>query len=170
MIWPTTPTGSRRIIEVEPRTYSAAAWPSGVRAAPAMNRRQSDAPATSSTAAARGLPTFSDSSSPSSSACSSSASASLFRTSHRSAGVVSPQSPKKARSAASTALSMSSAVEFGTAAITSPVAGLTTSMVSPEVESAALPLMWFENRFSATLMSRLPVADGLDRTPGQSAR
>ncbi len=141
MIWPTTPIGSRRIIEVEPRTYSAAAWPSGVRATPAMKRRQSVAPATSSTAAPRGLPTFSDSSSPSSPACSSSASASVFRTSHRSAAVVSPQSPKKAFSAASTALSTSSAVELGTAAMTSPVAGLTTSMVSPEIDSPALPPM-----------------------------
>src|SRR5262249_39195075 len=87
-----------------------------------------------------GFPTFSDSSCASSSACSSITSASLCRSSDRSFGVFSSHSGSTAF-AASTARSTSSAPQLGTSAITSPVAGAITSMVSPDAAPAQSPPM-----------------------------
>ena len=58
----------------------------------------------------------------------------------RSFGVLSCQSAH-AFSAASTARPTSSALELGTSAIASPVAGFRTSMVSPEDDSTHSPPM-----------------------------
>ncbi len=87
-----------------------------------------------------GLPTFRDSSCASSSALSSSTSASLCRSSERSFGVASIQ-VENAFEADSTARSTSSAPQLGTSAITSPVAGLITSIVLPEAASTNSPPM-----------------------------
>jgi hypothetical protein len=84
------------------------------------------------------LPTFRDSISASSSAFSSITSASLCSSSERSFGVVSSHFGSAAF-AASTARSTSSASQRGTSAITSPVAGLITSIVSPERASIQPP-------------------------------
>ena len=92
----------------------------------------------SSTATHHGLPTLRDSSRASSSAFSSITSASASRSSMRSFGVLSCHSTQ-AFFAAPTARSTSSAVPRGTSAITSPVAGLRTSIVSPEVDSTHSP-------------------------------
>src|SRR5213595_3895639 len=60
-IAPTTPSGSRRTMLVNPCMYSPAALPSRMRAAPAKKRMQSTIGGISSDlVAARGLPTFSD--------------------------------------------------------------------------------------------------------------
>ena len=106
----------------------------------------------SSTATHHGLPTFSDSSRASSSAFSSMTSASLRRSSIRSFGVF-PCHSSQAFFAASTARSTSSAVPRGTSAITSPVAGFRTSIVSPEVESTNSPPMNCFCWVTATLTS-----------------
>src|SRR5688500_17147088 len=126
------------MIDVYPSTYSPAALPSSVRAAPAKKRRLSAENGISSAAIAIGLPTFRDSSRASSSACSSSTSASLSRSSIRSLGVFSRHSAKALR-AASTARSTSSALDLGTSAIASPVDGLSTSIVSPDAASTHSP-------------------------------
>ncbi len=118
--------------------YSPADWPSRCRAAPAKKRRLSAENGISSRDAISGLPTFSDSSCASSSACSSITSASLCRSSERSFGVESSHSGS-AFLAASTARSTSSALQLGTSAIVSPVAGLITSIVSPEAASTHSP-------------------------------
>src|SRR3954454_12597002 len=118
--------------------YSPADLPSSMRAAPAKKRRLSAENGISSRDAINGLPTLTDSSCASSSAFSSMTSASLCRSSDRSFGVFSSQSGR-ALFAASTALSTSSALQRGTSAITSPVAGAMTSMVSPETLSTNSP-------------------------------
>src|SRR4051794_17309901 len=118
--------------------YSPADFPSSVRAAPAKKRRLSAENGISSREAISGLPTLTDSSCESSSALSSMTSASLCRSSDRSLGVFSSQSGR-ALFAASTARSTSSALHRGTSAITSPVAGAMTSMVSPETLSTNSP-------------------------------
>src|SRR6266508_376121 len=122
--------------------YSPEALPSSSRAAPAKKRMLSEETGISSRAAGSGLPTFCDSSSASSSACSSSRSASLSSASARSPGVVSSHSGS-AFFAACTARSTSSAPARGTSAITSPVAGLSTSMVSPPAASTHSPPIQF---------------------------
>src|SRR5919201_3107198 len=118
--------------------YSPAERPSRTRAAPAKKRRLSEQTGISSFAYASGLPTFRDSSSASSSACSSIASASFSNDSARSAGVVSSHWGS-ARFAAWTARSTSAAEARGTSAIVSPVAGLSTSIVSPPAASTHSP-------------------------------
>ena len=136
----TTPTGSRRMNEVWPARYSVAARPSGTRAAPAKNRNRSTQVRISSIAAPTGLPAFWLSSRPISSAAASSESAILSRIRLRSCGVVFFQ-VAYACSAALTARSTSSAALPGTLAITWPVAGFSTSMVSPEAASTKEPPM-----------------------------
>ena len=111
---------------VKPRMYSPAARPSSRRAAPAKNLRLSAQTGSSSERKrARGLPTLRDSMSASSSGWASNASASLSSISLRSRGVVSAHSGC-AFLAIATAWSTSAWVPFGTSAMTSPVAGLTT--------------------------------------------
>src|SRR5919204_6726247 len=143
---PTMPIGSRRIQDVYPRMYSPVDLPSSTRAAPAKKRRLSTHTGISSFAYESGLPTFRDSSSASSSACSSIRSASFSSSSARSAGVESSHAGSAAFAAA-TARSTSSAPQRGTSAITSSVAGLMTSIVSPEAASTHSPPMntcWVE--------------------------
>src|SRR5690348_2565165 len=120
--------------------YSPDDLPSSCRAAPAKKRRLSAENGISSREAMSGLPTFSDSSCASSSAFSSSTPASACRSSERSFGVFSSQSGSTAF-ASWTARSTSSAEHFGTSAITSPVAGAITSIVSPLTLSAHSPPM-----------------------------
>src|SRR5437899_747800 len=120
--------------------YSPPDLPSRLRAAPAKRRRLSAENGISSRDAISGLPTFTDSSCASSSAFSSSTSASLWSSSERSFGVLSSHSGD-ACFAASTARSTSSAPQRGTSAITSPVAGLITSIVSPDALSDHSPPM-----------------------------
>ena len=116
-----------------------------LRAAPAKKRRLSTiAPISSSLTACSGLPALRASSSASSSPRSSSASASLRSASERSPGVVFAQ-PSNAPRAALTARSTSSVVESGAWAITSPVAGLTTSIVRPSADAAESPSMKLPN-------------------------
>src|SRR5689334_4832145 len=136
--------------------YSPADLPSSWRAAPAKKRRLSAENGISSREAISGLPTFSDSSCASSSTCSSRTSASLCRSSERSFGVLSSQSGSAAFAAA-IARSTSSDEQFGTSAITSPVAGAITSIVSPDALSAHPPPMkaWYD--VVVALMSSLPL-------------
>jgi len=122
-----TPTGSRRIIEVNPDMYSPAERPSSIRAAPAKNRIWSTIGGISSDAVrASGLPVFSDSAFTSSSARASMASAIRSRARLRSAGVVSRQ-PPKAAAADATAASTSVGLDTGAVAKTWPVLGSTSS-------------------------------------------
>ena len=114
--------------------------PSRFRAAPAKKRRLSAITAGSSFATHHGFPTFCDSSRASSSAFSSITSARPSRSSIRSLGVL-PRHSLQAFLAASTARSTSSALELGTSAITSPDAGLRTSIVSPLDDSTKSPPM-----------------------------
>ena len=127
-------------MEVCSRMYSPVERPSSRRAAPAKKRRLSAISLGSSRAAAIGLPTFLDSICAISSAFSSITSASLSSISPRSRGVESSHSGR-ASFAAWTARSASSAVLAGTSAIVSPVAGLSTSIVSPPAESTHSPPM-----------------------------
>src|SRR6266550_3639913 len=136
----TMPSGSRLIIDVYPWMYSPAERPSRLRAAPAKKRRLSAENGISSREAISGFPTFCDSSWASSSACSSITSASECSSSERSFGVLSSHSGSTCFAAA-TARSTSSAPHRGTSAITSPVAGLTTSIVSPDALSTQSPAM-----------------------------
>src|ERR671939_2111404 len=137
--------------------YSPAALPSSTRAAPAKKRMLSEHTGISSRAYEGGLPTFVDSSFASSSAFSSIRSASFSSSSCRSAGVVSSHSGS-AFLAASTARPTSSAVELGTSAIVSPVAGLRTSIVPPSSESTHSPPTKFLWCDTVTLISLLPFA------------
>jgi hypothetical protein len=131
------------MIEVRPDTYSAEAWPSGTRPAPAKKRSVSlTAGISSSKKALRGLPASAASRSEISSACSSSRSASFSNAVARSAGVVVDQ-PGKAPLAAATARFTSSSVDSGISAITSPFAGFVTSSVAPSTGSTNSPLMKF---------------------------
>src|SRR5919204_453127 len=122
--------------------YSPADLPSSTRAAPAKKRMLSEQTGISSFAYDKGLPTLRDSSSASSSACVSIASASFKSISARSPGVVSSHSGS-AFFAARTARSTSSADARGTSAIVSPVAGLSTSIVSPPAASTHSPPIRF---------------------------
>ena len=124
--------------------YSPADFPSRLRAAPAKKRRLSAQKGISSRDAMSGLPTLSDSSWASSSTLSSRTSASLCRSSERSFGVTSSQVSSVVLAAA-TARSTSPAPHLGTPAITWPVAGLITSIVSPEAASLHSPPMkhWY---------------------------
>jgi hypothetical protein len=143
VIWPTTPTGSRRMIEVRFSTNSAEALPSMTRPAPAKKRRLSTMNGISSSKKAlRGLPASAASRSDSSCACSSSRSASSLRAAARSPGVVRAH-PSKAPFAAATARFTSSSPESGISAITSPLAGFTTSSVAPSAASTSSPSMKF---------------------------
>src|SRR5919204_4078062 len=135
--------------------YSPADLPSSTRAAPAKKRRLSEHTGISSFAYESGLPTLRDSSSANSSACSSIAFASLSSASARSPGVVSNHSGS-AFFAACTARSTSSAVARGTSAIVSPVAGFSTSIVSPLAESTHSPPTRFLCCSTVTLMTCLP--------------
>src|SRR5947209_4660177 len=148
--------------------YSPADFPSRTRAAPAKKRMLSEQTGSSSFADASGFPTFCDSSSASSSACSSSAAASFNSSSARSPGVVSSHSGS-AFLAACTARSTSSAEEFGTSAIVSPVAGLRTSIVSPPEASTHSP----PTRFLCCETVTLILSSNRSRTtlsPSQQAR
>src|SRR5438477_7673959 len=118
--------------------YSPADSPSSKRAAPAKRRMLAEHTGSSSFAYESGLPTLRDSSSASSSACASIASASLSSIWARSPGVVSSHSGR-ALFAACTARSTSSADARGTSAIVSPVAGFSTSIVSPPAASTHSP-------------------------------
>src|SRR5581483_4814872 len=167
--------------------YSPADLPSRLRAAPAKKRRLSAENGISSREAISGLPTFRDSSCASSSAFSSSTSASLWRSSDRSFGVASSHAGS-ALAAASTARSTSSAPHRGTSAIVSPVAGLITSIVSPEAASTHSPPMKHlyvsvvvligpsygrpvrENVSYSRYLCRLDRLGDLRRTPPQHAR
>src|SRR5258708_6957759 len=73
----------------------------------------------------------------------------------RSFGVFSSQ-PGSAFLAAATARLTSSPVQLGTSAITSPVAGLSTSIVSPLAESTHSPPMKFLYLVADTLTPVLP--------------
>src|SRR5215467_10051805 len=135
--------------------YSPADLPSSSRAAPAKKRMLSAETGISSFAYESGLPTFFDSSSASSSAFSSIASASLRSASARSPGVVSSHSGS-AFFAASTARSTSACVPLGTSAITSPVAGFSTSIVPPSIASTHSPPTKFLCCETVTLMAKPP--------------
>src|SRR6266550_3892339 len=127
---------------VNPFMYSPAARPSSARAAPAKKRKQSAMGGISSLMVTpSGLPTFSDSMRASSSPCSSMTVASLSSISLRSRGVLSDQTSSYALRAAFTAWSTSSAVPFGTVAMTSPRAGFLTSCTSLPVLSTHWPPM-----------------------------
>src|SRR2546423_3659679 len=141
--------------------YSPADLPSRLRAAPAKKRRLSAENGISSREAMSGLPTFSDSSWESSSACSSITSASLWRSSERSLGVFSSHSGSAA-CAASTARSTSFALQRGTSAIVSPVAGAITSIVSPEAASASSPPMRISYCVAVVVMVPSCVSGGWD--------
>ena len=119
----------------------------------------------SSTATHHGLPTFFDSSRASSSAFSSITSASLRSSSMRSLGVF-QRHPSHAVRADATARSTSSAVPRGTSAITSPVEGLSTSIVSPDDESTNSPPMNILCWVAATLMVTL-LPERKDRRRGE---
>jgi hypothetical protein len=135
--------------------YSPADFPSSTRAAPAKKRMLSAETGISSRAYERGLPTFRDSISASSSALSSITAASFSRASCRSPGVVSSHSGR-AFFAASTARSTSPCVPFGTSAITSPVAGFSTSIVPPSTASTHSPPTKFLCCETVTLMAKPP--------------
>src|SRR5437773_6208843 len=142
--------------------YSLTALPSSSRAAPAKNRRLSTTTGTSSIAAPTGLPAFWLSSRPISSTRASIASASFRSAPDRSAGVAEPQAGN-ALSAAWTARSTSSAPLFGTRAITWSLAGLITSSVSPDAESAHSPPMnclYVLTRSSVSVIGRALLARG----------
>src|SRR5690348_12069780 len=132
------PSGSRRTTDVYPSMYSPADLPSNTRAAPAKKRMLSAENGISSRDAISGFPTFTDSSWASSSACSSMMSAIRWRSSDRALGVRSDHSGHAAFATA-TARSTSSAEHEGTDAITSPVAGAITSIVSPVALSTNSP-------------------------------
>src|SRR5437899_2119325 len=134
-----TPRGSRRIMLVNPRSYSPADLPSRMRAAPAKKRRLSTMNGMSAADTEIGLPTSIDSSLVSSSASASSASASFSIMAERSFGGVSNHTSSYAFCAAATARSASSGVATGISAMTSPVAGLMSGAVSPEEESTHSP-------------------------------
>ncbi len=154
----TMPRGSRRIIEVYPSTYSAADLPSRFRAAPAKKRRVSDIAGGSSFATHQGFPTFWDSSArellgvlvDDVCECEEELHPVLRRLDCHSL---------QAFVAASTALSTSSAVPAGTSAMTSPVAGFRTSIVSPLDDSTHSPPMncftWVTETLTADLPSRI---------------
>ena len=110
------------------------------RAAPAKNRKRSAQTAISSIAAPTGLPAFADSSRPSSSLEASSESAIFRRSRLRSWGVVCFH-VWNAVSAAFTARSTSSFADAGTFAMTWPLAGFSTSSVSPDAASTNWPPM-----------------------------
>jgi hypothetical protein len=85
---PTTPMGSRRMVEVWSPEYSADAWPSRRRAAPAKNATLSIEPGTSNSRASRiGLPVCAVSAWASSSAIGPRWAASATSAPERSAGV-----------------------------------------------------------------------------------
>ncbi len=149
--------------EVRASMYSPAARPSIVRAAPAKKRSWSAITGiSSSTTALRGLPASADSRSAISSPRSSIRSAMRSSARARSPGGVAAQ-PGNASFAAATAASTSGLVESGASAITSPVAGLTTSSLPPSAGSTALPPMKFLSLvFAAVAITQPPhvVADG----------
>src|SRR6185312_13749588 len=127
--------GSRRIMLVKPGRYSPAIAPVIARHAPAKKRNTSAIAGISSlSAAAYGLPQFSDSSFAKSAASASMRSASLYSNVARSFGTVAAQ-PGNAFDAACTAFSIWSSDASCTCAITLPVAGSSTPRSSP------LPLM-----------------------------
>ena len=154
-----TPTGSRRIMLVQPLAYSPAALPSTTRAAPAKKRRLSMLNSRSKSATPLGLPTFSDSSFDSSAAWSSIAWAHFQSIMLRSPGVVCDHSSNAVR-AASTALSTSATVPLGTCPIVSSVAGLMTGMVSEVEASAQSPLINMRRLgVAVSVMSPDPLCD-----------
>ena len=127
--------------DVWPARYSPADRPSRLRAAPAKNRIWSIIGGSSSDAVSPiGLPVLRDSAAMNSSARASSASAIFRRASCRSPGVESRHTSKPA-CAAVQARSMSSALERGAVANTSPVQGSIRSVVAPSAASTSSPLM-----------------------------
>src|SRR6266705_2165647 len=122
-----TPTGSRRMNEVNPDMYSPAERPSSIRAAPAKNLIWSTIGGISSLAgSAIGLPVFCDSAATNSSALASIASAIRSRARLRSPGVASRQ-PSNASAAEENAAATSVSPETGAVANASPVLGLISS-------------------------------------------
>src|SRR6188508_1148849 len=131
--------GSRRIMLVKPARYSPATAPCIVRQAPAKKRNTSAIAGISSfSAAASGLPQFCDSSAANSCASASMRSASLSSSVARSFGTV-PAQLAKAFDAAPTAAAICPSSASATAAITLPVAGLSTFCSSP-LPLTSLPL------------------------------
>ena len=144
--------------EVWASMYSPAARPSMQRAAPAKKRRLSAITGTSSSITAlRGLPASAASRSAISSPRSSIRSAMRSSARARSPGGVAAQ-PSKAFFAALTARSTSALVESGASAITSPVAGFTTSSDPPSTGSTASPPMKFLSLVVIFLQSSASVA------------
>src|SRR3712207_1907293 len=140
-IYPTTPIGSRRIVEVCSPEYSALALPSRVRAAPAKKETLSTVPGTSKPWVSRiGLPACRLSAVASSPATASSSAASRCIAVDRSAGVA-PAQPGNAAFAAATASSTSSTEARVSVATTSPLEGLVTVRGSDELPRRRRPSM-----------------------------
>src|SRR5215211_5915283 len=139
--------------------YSPVARPSSSRAAPAKKRSWSTiGPISSSNIACRGLPASFVSQSVISSARSWNASASFSSSSWRCPGVVTDQ-PSKALRAACAARLTSSSVESGECAITSPLAGLTTSSVFPSAGATnSPPIMFCSSNTSVFCFSAVAVS------------
>ena len=138
--------------EVKPFMYSPLDLPSRTRAAPAKKRIWSTIGGISSLMVTPcGLPVFSHSMSTSSSAFSSMTSASLSSARCRSAGVV-HRHFSNAVPEAWQAASMSSALEFGDVAYTSPVEGLTMSSTSPDALGRLSPSMMLLNVFLSDMI------------------
>jgi hypothetical protein len=147
--------------------YSPLARPSRIRAAPAKNRIWSTIGGISSEAVtAMDLPVFSLSRAISSSAFASTMSAIFSRAACRSDGVVWLQ-VSKASDAALYARSTSSALDTTAWANTSPVVGLTRSLVWPETESTDSPL----TKLRMVRLTGSPLSagssDGQDRHGGE---
>src|SRR5438445_6576676 len=138
---PTTPLGSRRAMLVYPAAYSPADVPSSTRACAAMKRMLSFANGRSELSVSLcGLPVWAVSISARRWRSLSRWSASLFRSAPRSAGVIRDHFLNALR-AALTARSTSSTFPFGMVPTTFSLAGLITSVLSPETDSTSFPSM-----------------------------
>ena len=157
----TTPSGSRRRYDVWSSRYSPAARPSRNARRRPKKRRLSTLRSISNSMIERGLPTFRISISLSGRMSSSTACATRCSASARCRGVVDDHA-SNAPAAAATAASTSAASELATLAITSPVAGFTTSSVCPSRAATQLPPMKFSNPTGSSFR------DGLDRAASDS--
>ena len=126
----TTPTGSRRIMEVKPSIYSPAAMPLMFRTAPAIKRNRSTQAPISSRAASKGLPVSRDSILAKSLISASRRLATSSKRPERSPGVLAAKL-SKASVDALTAASTCSGVASLISQITSPVAGFSTGTAVP---------------------------------------
>src|SRR3954451_8789604 len=153
--------------EVWPARYSLTALPSITRHAPAKKRNRSTLTAISSIAAWTGLPAFWLSRRPNSSARDSRASAIFSSIRLRSCGVVC-RHVSNADAAAFAARSTSSLPDAGVCATTSPVAGFSTSSVSPDAASTNSPPMncWYVFTRSSVSVTWWPSHAPLDSTAG----